>query len=119
MKLEDLGNLIRKARIDFGVEIEVNIGSLRRDDQTNLFPCPAGEGTIRYPDDERGKLIYIKSTLIESDPTDLQVYKKQHRKFPHESTADQFFDEGQFESYRKLGYSAGEQVIDLLGAQGG
>jgi len=34
--------------------------------------------------------------------------------FPHESTGDQFFDEAQWESYRKLG----ETMIDrLLGAE--
>jgi hypothetical protein len=31
--------------------------------------------------------------------------------FPHQSTADQFFDEPQFESYRKLGYHVGGTVL--------
>ena len=30
-------------------------------------------------------------------------YAGRNRDFPHETTADQFFDESQFESYRKLG----------------
>src|SRR5262249_14502824 len=36
--------------------------------------------------------------------------------FPHESTADQFFDESQFESYRALGRMAVEDLLveDLL-----
>lgn len=31
--------------------------------------------------------------------------------FPHQSTADQFFDEPQFESYRKLGHHVGRAVL--------
>ena len=30
-------------------------------------------------------------------------YATEHVQFPHESTADQFFSESQFESYRRLG----------------
>ena len=33
--------------------------------------------------------------------------------FPHQSTADQFFDEGQFEAYRSLGQHIGEKVLNL------
>ena len=31
--------------------------------------------------------------------------------FPHESTADQFFTESQFESYRALGAWVGEKIF--------
>jgi hypothetical protein len=34
---------------------------------------------------------------------DLTQYHRARPDFPHESTADQFFDEAQWESYRKLG----------------
>ena len=33
----------------------------------------------------------------------MKSYKKDNPDFPHESTADQFFNEGQFEAYRRLG----------------
>ncbi len=36
------------------------------------------------------------------EPADVRQYKRAHRR-PHESTADQFFGESQFESYRALG----------------
>ena len=44
--------------------------------------------------------------------------------FPQETTADQFFDEAQWESYRKLGLvigtlifeERGTQLLDLLGS---
>jgi hypothetical protein len=31
--------------------------------------------------------------------------------FPHESTADQWFDESQFESYRALGYHIADKAL--------
>ena len=37
-------------------------------------------------------------------------YKKSHPTFPHQSTADQFFDEPQFESYRILGSHVMDQM---------
>jgi hypothetical protein len=33
--------------------------------------------------------------------------------FPNQSTGDQFFDESQFESYRKLGYHSIEKISQL------
>jgi hypothetical protein len=37
-------------------------------------------------------------------------YARNHSQFPHESTADQWFSESQFESYRALGLHAVTQV---------
>jgi|GEM_PF-2419061 len=45
-------------------------------------------------------------------PADLICYKKAHISFPDQSTADQFFDEKQFEAYRELGYLIAEQMTD-------
>ena len=50
-----------------------------------------------------GHLIYIKASLTGFEPADVLQYAKTHETFPHESTADQFFNESQFESYRHLG----------------
>ncbi len=38
-------------------------------------------------------------------------YQKIHPEFPHQSTADQWFTESQFESYRRLGYDIGRKVF--------
>ena len=43
---------------------------------------------------------------ISGENADLLNYSKVHGDFPHQSTADQWFDESQFESYRILGYQA-------------
>ena len=45
----------------------------------------------------------VKPTLTGTEPTDVAHYASAHPTFPHESTGDQFFDEAQFESYRRLG----------------
>ena len=37
-----------------------------------------------------------------------------HEDFPHETTADQFFDESQFESYRHLGYEVAMRSVEAM-----
>jgi hypothetical protein len=113
---EDLGNLVRKARIDMGIQITL--------DPTPFIPDASGfsqdhvvSGTILYPEG-KGTLIYVKSAVLPSDSQDLRQYKREHASFPHESTADQFFDEAQFESYRELGYSSGIEAAELGGLLG-
>jgi hypothetical protein len=51
----------------------------------------------------RGWLLYLKSSLTGDEPTDVMEYHSRYKEFPHQSTADQFFSESQFESYRRLG----------------
>jgi hypothetical protein len=50
-----------------------------------------------------GTLIYIKPSLNGDEPADVGHYASTDPSFPHQPTADQFFDETQFESYRRLG----------------
>lgn len=99
-----LGNAVRKCRNDFGVNIQLEPAAIR--------PAKAGErsrvhcvmGTIVYQDGNRGKLLYIKSSLTGDEPADVLEYAARRTSFPHQSTANQWFDESQFESYRALGY---------------
>ena len=56
-------------------------------------------------------LLYIKPTLTGDEPSDVVRYHSEHPSFPHESTIDQFFDEAQWESYRRLAEHVGDQVI--------
>ena len=67
-------------------------------------------GKIKYKDCDKGiaeaeygELLYIKPVLTADKPVDDFNYAQTHTEFPHESTSDQWFDEAQFESYRKLG----------------
>ncbi len=111
----DLGNAIRKVRIDFGIPIdfEHRIHIMPREESRHpkgetAFYCATAR--IRYaavdgkgvPD---GVIVYIKPTLHgpKQVPYDVYSYSQRSSKFPHESTADQWFSESQFESYRALG----------------
>jgi hypothetical protein len=106
-----LGNLIRKCRTDFGVEIEIDTTKLKPAKDARFTTDHCAVGTIFYPAPEtQGKLIYIKSSLTGNESADVLQYAMQCADFPHESTADQWFDETQFESYRKLGYHAAESA---------
>jgi hypothetical protein len=60
-------------------------------------------GRIHYPEGWSGTLLYIKSSLTGDEPADLREYMARQQAFPNQSTADQFFDESQFESYHRLG----------------
>jgi 8-oxo-dGTP pyrophosphatase MutT (NUDIX family) len=48
---------------------------------------------------------------VGDEPADVAGYADLHPKFPHESTADQWFSESQFESYRRLGEYTIEKAL--------
>jgi len=97
---EGLANAIRRCRIDFGVEIEIDVSAIHKSSVHVV------KGDIIYPGSiqKKGTLVYIKAALTGDEPVDIREYKMANPDFPQQSTADQFFDEAQFESYRKLGY---------------
>ncbi|GAB3254443.1 patatin-like phospholipase domain-containing protein [Chitinimonas naiadis] len=116
----DLENLIRRARIDLNIDIRFvrpNVsgaelfGSLDDLASSNSPACIA-LARVDYPDDpEPGVLVLVKPNLTTGLPEDLYNYSRDHPRFPHETTADQFFDEAQWESYFSLGRHLGT-VLD-------
>jgi hypothetical protein len=110
-KFNDFANLQRKARIDLGIDITIDMTDLRPNKKTQSTAKNFVSGIIEYPGHDLGLLIYIKSTMTGKEPEDLQSYRKKNPTFPDQTTADQFFDEAQFESYRELGYFTGKQVF--------
>jgi hypothetical protein len=122
---EDLGNAIRKIRIDLGIPIEFKrrIKIVPNSTETKGLYC--AEAIIRYSAVDGtdpahdGSLVYFKPTLHGRGlpiPADVYSYARKHSQFPHESTADQWFSESQFESYRMLGLHAVMQVSGELGS---
>jgi hypothetical protein len=101
-KFEDLGNAVRKIKIDLGIDI--NFEELRISSRTKpINPQYAWAlGEIHYPEG-KGQLLYIKPSLFGRLPVDVRSYAEGSAAFPHETTHDQFFSESQFESYRRLG----------------
>jgi hypothetical protein len=109
LQFDDLGNAIRKARVDLGIEIVLDTEQIR----AGKKHCALGRITYREQDgsETRGDLVYIKASLCGKEPTDVTNYHALHPKFPHEPTSDQWFDESQFESYRALGLHTALEVF--------
>jgi hypothetical protein len=107
-----LGTAIRKCRIDFGAEIDIDTSQIAVDAETARSAAHCTMGSIRYVDGTSGQLLYIKASLTGNEPEDLLEYAARHREFPHETTADQWFTETQFESYRTLGYHAANAALE-------
>jgi hypothetical protein len=106
---DDLGNAVRKARIDLGIPIDFTTMGVHKAlaaDDTSGHYCALGR--IRYSAVDGaqaadGLLVYFKPVLCNREPRDVLHYWTQNPEFPQESTLDQFFGETQFESYRRLG----------------
>lgn len=102
---DDIGNALRRVREDFGVQIEINLEPLRPD-ANQMSKQHVAIGTIHYDQIggmDKGIIIYLKPTLTGDEPYDVQQYRSRNHSFPHESTGEQFYDEAQWESYRRLG----------------
>jgi hypothetical protein len=84
-------------------------------DATRRSWARAALAKITYRDGSVGFLVYLKPTLLGDEPADVVQYQAAHPDFPHETTADQFFDEEQWESYRALGEHAALQVFAARG----
>jgi hypothetical protein len=135
-QMDDLANLVAKARLDLAAEIRVldgkaladrfpqgvpgclgDLGDLRRSDQ----PTVALLAEVDYLDpsgavDFTGLMVVVKPTMSPRVPMDVAAYHRVNPDFPQETTADQFFDESQWESYRRLGEFI---AVELIGEHAG
>ena len=119
----DLGEAVRKIRIDFGIPIEFDQMGIYPRTEIDAHQDPGHNcalGRIRYsvvdgsgaPD---GIIVYMKPACYGIEPRDIYEYFKRSKTFPNESTADQFFSESQFESYRMLGSYTMEKLCTDCG----
>ena len=136
----DLENLVRKARIDYGAEIEF----YRAEDANRRFGPPDGTSAtarlsylspqelinqhtargvllarILYRADAQGRrregtLLVFKPCLHSLLDVDILAYAKRRSDFPQQSTGDQFFDEAQWESYHRLGEDLGTELDSAM-----
>ena len=70
------------------------------------YPATAPGGSTSF-----GWLLYLKSSLTGNEGPTISYYRSKYPAFPHESTADLFYDEEQFEAYRSLGHHIVEDVF--------
>jgi hypothetical protein len=119
-RYEDLANAVRKIRIDFGIPIDFDDPAMPMSPERVPMARHSGKhcaiARIRYSavdgaDAPDGVLIYIKPSLNGNEPADVQHYAAADPLFPHQPTSDQFFDESQFESYRRLGLHVVEEML--------
>jgi hypothetical protein len=109
----DLSNAIRKCRTDLGAEITLHLAPITAHPENGRASCHAVRGDILYRSGKSGQLLYFKSCLTGKEPNDVADYRRLHPEFPQQSTADQWFDESQFESYRELGFLAAKETFGL------
>jgi hypothetical protein len=111
-----LAKLIRYARINMGIDIDINLNDVRRQ-EAGLSRKQCAMGRIDYGQGEIGQLLYIKAALVGDENEYIRQYHATHPQFPYESIADQFFDEAQFETYRALGYHIVKELMQLLAGE--
>jgi hypothetical protein len=140
-RFDDMAELSRKARLDFGASIEwidpqrgtateweafdggavppwirewfdaTAIGSLTQIRRDGTA-C-AALARVRYAGATQVSwLLLIKPCLgPASQSLDLRCYAQNHPRFPNQTTTDQFFDDAQWDSYRLLGEFCGDAVL--------
>lgn len=113
-QFESLGGAIRKIRIDFGYSIKISPKRIFLEDDVSQVHCALG--TIDYNDgpDKCGVILYLKASLTGDESYDVLQHKKADPNFPHDTTANQFFTESMFESYRKLGRHVVKKVFNRI-----
>jgi hypothetical protein len=130
---EDLANLMRIARIDLGAEFTLvppnavdlflgkNLDRYFAADESDLKPFDPKavdnkcallyRVTFADPTRKACHVLFLKPRLIGEAPLDLFQYQSKNPSFPQQTTFDQFFDEAQWESYRKLGVTIGSRIF--------
>ena len=131
---------VRLSKAIYNADIEIDLKPLlpkQTEEGLVLSPASVTVGKIHYPamhnlPEMEGEIVYMKSSvsllhemtsltgedtpppLIEPAPVFMLNYFKNNPAFPHQSTADQYFDEVQFEAYRMLGEHIGKQACKRL-----
>jgi predicted acylesterase/phospholipase RssA len=117
-KFADVAGAIRKCRIDLGVEIEFRDWDKIQGNATRVAEQSFATAAIRYDaadPTKDGCLILLKPSLTTGEPADVLNYAKNNPPFPQQSTGDQFFNESQFESYRRLGLHCASRCLQVHG----
>jgi|GEM_PF-532510 len=68
-----------------------------------------GGWEVRHEGETR--IVWLKPNRFANLPADIATYAELNPDFPQQSTANQFFDEAQWESYRRLGFEMGTRLF--------
>ena len=108
-----LARVMRYAKSDCGITIDINLDDLRGN-RAGLSRGHYAIGRINYGEAGQGYLLYIKTSITGDESEDIKEYRARYSQFPHESTGQQFFNDGQFEAYRALGHHIGVSLFDEI-----
>ncbi|HEX8068959.1 MAG TPA: hypothetical protein VF546_03340 [Pyrinomonadaceae bacterium] len=131
---QDLGEAIRRCRIDFGTEIELSLDVFTGAEDKlaagyvavgRVIYSPRHAQALGWPGAGRadehadaeartGILVYFKPSVTGTETADVRQYALENKHFPQQTTANQWFDEAQFESYRRLGQWCVAQTLGQL-----
>ncbi len=141
-RFEDLGEAIRRCRIDFGTEINLKlepflkndcpkspmnescfaVGKIKFSEKHLRTLALAGKGEAYGPKRDASKregiIVYVKPSLIPHAPADVRGYAFENDFFPQQPTTNQWFGEAQFESYRRLGQTCAHSVFGDIKSEG-
>ena len=132
---QDLGEAIRRCRIDFGTEIDLSLDPFIKNncpDNKNPASCVAvgkikfskehlrslaagnGMNGHKLPVEHHGIIVYFKPSVIANVTADVRQYAIENTFFPQQATTNQWFGEAQFESYRRLGQACAHSAFGHL-----
>ena len=134
-QFEDLVKLLLRIRVRYGITIggiqdgsPLPLSDLCASAGNAPSPAPLGGlssaphalcsshfvlARICYPEDSPDNpayLLYIRPGFVGKEWEELNRYRVQNEKFPHDNTVDQFYSPARFEAYRLLGEYIGTQV---------
>jgi hypothetical protein len=116
---EDISRAISRARTDLGVDIDLDVDPVVSPQGSTKHSAHCVTGKITYPaldgNKDEGTILYLKASLTGDESPDIESYAATHGTFPHQTTADQFFEESQFESYRALGHHIATECLRRAG----
>ncbi len=123
-KCPDLYRLERYARIDLGIKMHYDLSDLelQPNGYSKAYGClvkidynpPKNEAERTGPERQNiewGWMLYLKLGMVGYGPGYVMDYEREHPQFPHQSTADQLYDEAQFEAYRALGEASADSFL--------
>jgi hypothetical protein len=115
----DLGDAVRKIEIDLGIRIRFDrLGRKRSLKKEEIQYPDFAVGIIDYKNsvggdgtEDDGYIIYVRPSYLGTESIGVVAYAETHADFPHQVTRGRVLSEGQFESYRKLGFETMERVL--------
>ncbi|MEA2943798.1 MAG: hypothetical protein QOD09_4327 [Bradyrhizobium sp.] len=125
ISLASLVSAARRIEQDFGARL--SLVADKGPERLVMYPAQKGypsgvryaeapflAGQVIYADGTAGTLIYVKATIIKELDFTTAGYLAANPAFPHQTTADQFFNPDQFDAYRLLGYESALRMIEGL-----